>query len=203
MKRNQARTYGILLVIAFCLAFSWMRKYKQVNDFYKEHTIKNEIFYPANNNVKFDDDFLTLSENAKGHEICVNKFEIIDYSDVEIDWQFAEERVSTPPDRLLLIDVTLRNIDGPTSNIDISNFFLFGNDSNPQIDYEVLCKLNPEIQSDSFYVSIPQGTEQNFILPYMLFKENYRLSTWRAMDHYPFYLQITAFPNTKFICLNN
>ncbi len=203
MKRKQTGKHVVLLVVAICLAFFWMTQYKQVNDFYKEHTVKNEIFFPVNSNVKFDDDFLTLSESAEGHEICVNKVEIVDYSDVETDWQITDERVSTPPDRLILIHVTLRNINGPVSNIDLSNFSLFGKDSNPQIDYELLCKLNPAMQPDSLYVSIPQRTGQSFILPYMLFRENYRLSVWRTMGNYPFYLRITAFPNTKFICLNN
>lgn len=204
MRKKSTQFYVALIVLGLCLVSAWAFRYHQVNQFYKQHSLGTKEFFSMNEEISFEDDFLALHESAPGHWICVNQLEIVDFADyISLMGLSTEGRETITPDKLALVSITLQNADGPVSDIFLPNFSLFGTDSNPQLDYEIMCDINPSVLENSWYVSFQKEARCDIILPYMLFQENYKHSVWNNFDQYPFYLQITAFPTAKYVRLES
>lgn len=200
MNSKAAQRFFITTLCLICCVFLWIFRYNSINHFYKSNTIRTEAFYPMCQEIEFGDEYLALNESAEGHSICVNKVEFVDFYDyTSCIGNSADTRKAKEPEKLVLVYITLRNKDGNISDIFLPNFSLYGVDSNPQLDYELLTQINPILQTASWYVSLQQGAECDLILPYMLFEQDYKRSTWENLESQTFYFQITAFPTAKFI----
>lgn len=198
-----SRTNRHFFVITICVLFSasvWVIQYNKINHFYESHTIKIEKIYTMNEEIKFEQDYLAINESAVGHSVCMNEVEIVDFDEYINRLELSiDNRKAIKPEKLALVSITLRNIDGDISNIFLPNFSLYGIDSNPQLDYELLSQINLNLDADSLYISLQQGTECNLTLPYMLFEQDFKESVWNNMGSYDFYFQITSFPTAKYI----
>lgn len=205
MKSKLTKKKKIFLIILFFATVAvWGWRYLTVNKFYQEHTTKTISFYSMEDEVPFGSDFLALHESAEGCYVQVENFEIVDFTEYTQNQKISlDSRQVEMPDKLVLVHITLRNKGNDNQDINLSHFALFGIDSNPPMDYDLLCQINPLLSDGIWEITLSQKGEYQITLPYMLFKQYYKNSTWSNLDNYTFYLQCTSIPTVKCIRMGN
>ena len=193
----------ILTILCLLLAAVWIWRYHSVNHFYHNHTTRTIAYYSMEEEVPFEDDFLELHESAENCFIRVGNYEIADFVDyVQKNRISLDSRQGKAPEKLVLVQITLYNRGPENRAINLTNFALFGIDSNPPMDYELLCQINPILSGGSWGIALHQSGKYQITLPYMLFSDYYGYSTWNNLGDYTFYLQCTSFPTVKCIQLS-
>ena len=205
MKSKLSRKKRIALIgLSIAIMVAWVWRYISINQFYDEHTTKTIAYYTIEDEVPFGTDYLALHESADGYYIQVESFEIVDFVTCCEDYEVSlDSRQVAIPDKLVLVHITLRNEYSNDQGINLSNFSLYGIDSNPPLDYDLLRQINSILSDGSWGISLPHNSEYQVTLPYMLFREYYKTSTWNNIHDYTFYLQVTAFPTVKCIQLES
>ena len=205
MKSKLTKKKQIFLTVLFLAAVAvWIWRYLTINSFYQEHTTKTIAYYSMGEVVPFGSDFLALHESAEDCYIQVENFEIVDFTEYTQNHKISlDSRQVEIPDKLVLVHITLQNDGIDDQDINLANFALFGIDSNPPMDYDLLCQINPILSGGIWEITLSQNGEYQITLPYMLFKQYYKNSTWNNLDNYTFYLQCTSIPTVKCIRIGN
>lgn len=203
MKRKLSQKKRIAL-IGLCMAIVavWTWRYLSVNRFYDARTTRTIAYYAMEDEVPIGTESLTLQESVDGYYVHVKDFEIVDFfSYCENNGISLDTRQNAVPDKLALVRITLGNVHGDESGINISDFGLQGIDSYPTLDYDLLGEVNPTFSGAFWGIVPPQNSEYEITIPYMLSKENYKVSTWNNIDNYKFYLKFSDIPVIKCIKL--
>lgn len=198
LRKRKSRDITLFIIISIFIIV-WTCQYVQVNQFYKNNTLLEKEYYLMGENVDFEEDFLSLYQDAKGCTICLNAFEIVSFQEfINNRGIVVDNRQTRIPEKLALIDIELKNESEEKVNFYLPSFDLYGIDSNPQLDSELLPVINHAFRG-SWDFTLSAGDICTITLPFMLFKDCYRKSVWNNFEAYPFFLQVTAFPTAKYI----
>ena len=128
-------------------------------------------------------------------------YETCDYDQYLNDSNFAIAQDENDPDKLVLVYITLINEDCDPNPVSLPDLKLRGVDTPINMDWDILLLANSVLGGHTALALTP-GTEQKLILPYGLWKNSFESSTWRNIDEYTLYLQITSTLTTKEVLLS-
>lgn len=187
----------IIAVVVALLAAAWTWRYVTMNKYYDDLDRSDYKLYQAGELVPFEDDGNDLHTDLNGYYIRVDGYEVQDYdeylaaSGLELEAEYA-------PDKLGLVHITLVNETCEDSGIVLTDFKLRGLDCVMQMDWDVLAVQN----NGSTGVKLLPGTECQLVLPYGLSEDSFSGNTWRNIEDYEVYLQITSCLTRKEIQVN-
>jgi hypothetical protein len=85
--------------------------------------------------------------------------------------------------------------------VSLPDLKLRGVDTPINMDWDLLPLANPVLDGHTG-LAITPGTEQKLVLPYGLWKNSFEGNTWRNIDEYTLYLQVTSTLTTKEVLLS-
>lgn len=179
--------YALILLALVLLAAAWTVRYVSINRYYESLDNNVELTWALG-------ELVPLEESDEGYYIRVDGFRIADYGDV------CPDAEGDAPEKLALVDITLKNTGSDAEGIPLSELPLYGIDEVLFLDYAALDRLNPVLQGNSG-IRLADGTEYRLTLPYGLYKANFSRGTWNDLDRYGLFLQLTGFPTRKSIVL--
>lgn len=199
------RRRWICLILTAIVAVLWVWRYSVINQYYREAMpARTEEYFISGEDVPFGDDYIELHEPGKGYTIRCDNLEIVEFNNYvkEKGISLDNRDPKSFPEKLALISITLTNIDSSLDSISLTEFKLFGVDSNPIMDYEMLPKCNEILSSGATAIALKQGMSYSLILPFRLDRDQYNYHTWNNLMDYRFSLKITSFPTEKYIQLD-
>lgn len=191
----------LIATVLVLLAVGWTWRYVTLNNYYNDLDNRDYQLYQAGDLVPFEDDGNDMDTDLNGYYIRVDGYEIRDYQDYLEDTAISLPESDTAPDKLALITVTLVNETCAPNPIMATDMMLRGVDSVMPMDWDVLVQANP-ILGGNTGIALNPGTECHLILPYGLRKDRFDGSTWRNINKYKLFLQVTNSLTTKEIQVN-
>lgn len=192
----------LLVILTLALAAGWLWRYITMNSYY-DAMIADYITqtYAVGDIVSFGTDYSGADFSGKGglegYSIRVDKVEIVDYDSyiTSENLILEDDPYRVDPDKLVLVHITLLNENSEADGVMLSGLPLMSRADNIPIDYNVLAALN----NGNYGVHLSQQTQYSTVIPYQLFKDHFRPSTWRNLETQSFYLQVTGFPIERII----
>lgn len=179
----------VLIVTAFALlAGAWTWRYITLNRYYDDLDNADYKLYQTGEIVPFEDDGNDSDTDLNGYWVRVNGYEI-------------QEDDTGNSDKLILVHITLGNDFCDTTPLSLIDFKLRGTDMRLNMDWKLLTRNNSCLGGYT-NIALLAGTEQELVLPYMLRREDFSASTWRALEDYSLFLQVTSGLTQKEIVVN-
>lgn len=191
----------LVLTALVLLAVAWVWRYVTLNQYYDDLDNGEYKLYQAGELVPFEDDGNDMYTDLNGYYIRVDGYEIRDYADYLVDAGISLPIDASAPDMLALVSVTLVNEDSEANPVELTSMMLHGVDSVMNMDWNVLVKANP-ILNGYTGIALERGMECQLVLPFALFQDRFESSTWRQIDTYDVYLQVTGGLTKKDIAVN-
>lgn len=197
--KKRLRIIAVLLMVAL-LAAAWTWRYVTMNRYYDDLDNGDYKLYQMGDTVPYEDDGTDIYTDLNGYYIRADRFEIRDYDDylkeagITIDTDY-------PPQKLALVSVTLGNESCEEGGISLTELYLRGVDSVAVLDWDVVVAANPILQGN-LGIAVEPGQTCKLILPFGLYEHSYSRRTWRYLDDYKLYLQVTNALTTKEIQVN-
>ncbi len=191
MKKLKLVIIPLAIVI---LAVAWYARYTSLNQFYDSLDNCETLTCSTGEFVSFGEDEINYHIQADGYLICVNGVKVVDFAEVCPDIE------GNTPEKLALVDITLKNVGSDAEGVPLAELRLYGIDELLFLDYDALDRLNPVLQGNSG-ITLSTNTEYRLTLPYGLYKANFSHGTWNSLDRYDLFLQLTAYPTRKIIVL--
>ncbi len=186
--------FVLIPLVTALLAAGWIAGYTSLNRFYDSLDNSETLTCSTGEFVPFGEDEINYHIQADGYLICVNGFKIADFAEVCPDIE------GNTPEKLALVDITLKNIGSDAEGIPLTELRLYGIDELLFLDYDALDRLNPVLQGNSG-ITLSTNTEYRLTLPYGLYKANFSRGTWNSLDRYDLFLQLTSYPTRKIVRL--
>lgn len=167
----------------------------QLNSYYQKlDTVRDEIYY-IGQEISLGENNIGGSMQANGYSIRVNGLKIADTKDyIEKNNISLEGRGSSLSERLALVPVTVRNVNSNNTGVPVLLFELYGIDFYAVVDFELFYSLNPDVESATWGVFVPQGSEQEILIPFRLDRDEFNSHTWNRLDNYHFSVLLTTGP---------
>lgn len=186
-------------VILFCaaailLAGGWSWRYVSLNEYYNALSQETREVFALGDVVPFGEDYMTKGVSADGYSLRADRFEIVDYADYAAG--LGVEQEDGAPEKLALVYITLFNEDNDGGGIALTAFQLHGMDNYVGLSWDMLTAANPEL-GDNYGIALSPGTEYELVIPFELDSALFGADTWRHLEDYTFYFQITAYPTEK------
>ena len=193
MKVTRKRIF-LFIAILLC-GILYLLHYVQLNQSYqKMNTVWDEIYY-IDQEIPLDENSIGGSMHANGYSIRINGLEIVDTKEyLEKNNISLDGRGSSLPERLALVPVTVRNINSNDFGVPILLFELYGIDFYAVADFELFYPLNPGAEPATWGISVPQGSEQEILIPFRLDRDEFNSQTWKRLDNYHFSILLTTGP---------
>lgn len=197
MKR---RKLLLILLTILILAGAWTVRYLSLNRFYTQMDNTTETIYSLGEEIPFGNASIEYNLYADGYQIRVDSFEIVDCAAFCASMDTEICLTGRTPDKLALVTITLTNTGSTAEGVPLIEFDLFGIDEPLFMDYDILDLLNPVLQGN-VGVRLAENTSYQFVLPYDLCQTDFSAETWRNIDRYELFLQITTPPTCKIVQL--
>ena len=185
----------LIIVIAILLVSVWSWRYISLNEYW-ESTIPeeySETVFSIGETVVFGEDIFL----PEGYALCVNSFDLKDYSEFLAENQITlENEQSRPPARLALVNITLSNFGDKEEGISLLEFSLHGLDEYFSFNAELLTAINPVLQGSIGIILRPSET-YDFVLVYEIRDEYLSQYTQEHFDAYDLYLSTTVYPSKQ------
>lgn len=194
------KRWGIFVALIIA-ALLWSWRYTSLNAYYDSINTVEEKVYQKGAFVPFGDDYTFGDTTLDGYSIRVDGIEIMEFQAFCQVAGVTEDDVSSVPDRVALVTITLFNESNDTDAVALVDFNLHGVDSTVGMNWELLSKLNPVLEG-IFMVRIEKGAQYQFVLPYNINQRYFGSYTWNNMDNYDWFLRITTWPTKKDIAIN-
>lgn len=191
----------IILGVIVVLAAAWTWRYVTLNKYYDDLDNGDYKLYQAGELVPFEDDGNDLYTDLNGYHIRVDGHEIQDYDDYIANADFTIDRDENDPDKIALVYITLVNESCEPNPVSLVDLKLRGVDALLNMERDILALANPALNGYTG-IALHAGTEQKLVLPYGLWKDSFESGTWRSIDEYSLYLQITSSLTTKEVLVN-
>lgn len=191
----------IILGAIVVLAAAWTWRYVTLNKYYDDLDNGDYKLYQAGELVPFEDDGNDLHTDLNGYHIRVDGHEIQDYDDYIANADFTIARDENDPDKIALVYITLVNESCEPNPVSLLDMKLRGVDTPLNMDWDILVLANPALNGYTG-IALNAATEQKLVLPYGLWKDSFESHTWRSIDEYSLYLQITSSLTTKEVLVN-
>ena len=199
MKKRLFRFFAVAVIVI--LASLWTWRYITLNRYYDDLDNGSYQLYQIGEPVPFEDDGNDLYTDLNGYSIRVDGYEICDYDEFIDDRDIAIAKDENDPDKLALVYITLINENCEPNPVSLLALKLRGIDTPLNMDWDLLPLANSVLEGHTA-IALNPGTEQKLVLPYGLWKSSFSSSTWRNIDEYTLYLQITATLTQKEVKLN-
>lgn len=194
-------SFVLAFAVILSLAGLWTWRYIALNRYYDDLDNGSYQLYKTGELVPFEDDGNDLYTDLNGYSIRVDGYEICDYDQYLNDSNFAIAQDENDPDKLVLVYITLINEDCDPNPVSLPDLKLRGVDTPLNMDWDLLPLANSVLDGHTALALNP-GTEQKLVLPYGLWKNSFEGRTWRNIDEYTLYLQVTSTLTTKEVLLN-
>lgn len=191
----------LILTVIITLAAAWTWRYVALNKHYDDLDNGDYKLYQVGELVPFEDDGNDLYTDLNGYYVRVDGYEIQNYGDYLADADFTIARDENDPDKIVLVYITLVNESCEPNPISLPDLKLRGVDTPLNMDWDILTQANPCLEGHTA-IALNAGTEQKLILPYGLRMGDFRGSTWRNLDEYALYLQVTGNLTQKEVLIN-
>lgn len=184
-----------------CVVLCWLLQYSKINKYYEEISNLSVEEYRKGEKVPFETDFIEYGINANGYTICVDKFEITDYTDYIRRSSIETSGKLIKPEKIALVYITLTNVNCASEGIPLTEFSLHGLDSCIPMSWNLLSEMNPVLQGSNG-IRLNEGDSYALILPFNLYKRYFKTLVWKNIEDYDFFLRVTAYPTAKDILVN-
>ena len=134
-----------------------------------------------------------------GYSIAAEGFDIVEYEAVAEELGYTETMID-PPERLAIVEVTLKNDGSTDPGVMLPELTLHGLDFYTDMNLGLLVELNPVLEGN-YGISLPDHSECRLTPPYNLRESQRSKSAWSGLDELSVLLQVTAYPTTKEIVL--
>lgn len=191
----------LVLVVLALLAGGWVWRYVTLNKYYDDLDNTDFKLYQAGEWVPFEDDGNDIYTDLNGYYIRVDGYEVKDCEAYLEETGITLGAAGSAPDKLALVTVTLVNESCASNRVMLGDMKLHGVDSVMFMNSEVLAKANPVLNGKTG-IALEPGTECQLILPFGLNKDQFDGGTWRTIDNYEVFLQVTCTLTTKDIAVN-
>lgn len=187
--------------LTICVVLCWSLQYNKINNYYEEISNLSVVEYRKGEEVLFETDFIEYGIKANGYMICVDKFEITDYTDYIRRSSIRASDSLIKPEKIALVYITLTNVNCDSEGIPLTEFSLHGLDSCIPMNWSLLSEINPVLQGSNG-IRLNEGDSYALILPFNLYKRYFKTLTWKNIEAYDFFLRVTAYPTAKDILVN-
>lgn len=191
----------VICAVLILLAALWIWRYVTMNAYYSALSGSRREVYEVGEIIPFGEDHIEVNTQANGYSIRVDKFEILDLADFLSGAPIPAEQVHTNPDKVAVVYITLFNDHSTAPGIMLTDLDLHGVDNYANIDWELLAAANPVLQGN-YGISLSPETEYSVVLPFALYEQYFGADTWKNVNHYTWFLHITAYPTEKDIQVN-
>lgn len=198
---KKALSFILAFAVIASLAGLWTWRYITLNRYYDDLDNGSYQLYQMGELVPFEDDGNDLYTDLNGYFVRVDGYEICDYDKYLEDGDFAITQDKNGSDKLVLVYITLINENCEPNPVSLLDLHLRGVDTPLNMDWDLLPMANSALGGYTALALAP-GTEQQLVLPYGLRKSDFEGSTWRNLEEYSLYLQVTSNPTTKEVLLS-
>lgn len=192
---------ALILTVLILLAAAWTWRYVTMNKYYDDLDNGDYKLYQAGELVPFEDDGNDKHTDLNGYHIRVDGYEVKEYSTYLEENDISLPARASEPDKLALVYVTLVNETCDPNPVMLTDMMLHGVDSVVPMDWDVLVEANSVLDGKTG-IALKPGTECQLVLPFGLYRDRFKSSTWRKIDTYKVYLQVTSGLTTKDIAVN-
>ena len=181
------------------LASAWYWRYDGINRYYQDYAGLGYESCELGETLCFGDDYIDTGLRASGYSIAAEGFDIVEYEAVAEKLGYTETLID-PPERLAIVEVTLKNDGSTDPGVMLPELTLHGLDFYTDMNLGLLVELNPVLEGN-YGISLPDNSECRLTLPYNLRESQLSKSAWSGLDELSVLLQVTAYPTTKEIVL--
>ncbi len=190
------KKYVIWLLVAAVLSGLWFWRYTTMNAYYDSLNRVVEKEYLSGEYVPFEDDYISGEDTLDGYFVRVDGFELLEFEELCSRTGMTGEGIYSPPERVVLVTVTLKNETNAEDAVPLTSLVLHGIDSVVGLNWDLMADLNPKLEGNS-RVRLREGQEFQVVLPYNLRKNLFSSYTWNHMENYDWFLRITVWPTEK------
>lgn len=151
--------------------------------------------------VPFEDDGLDSSTDLSGCYIQASGFELRECDALLSETGLTLSSKYIKPEKLALVTVTVKNESSEERMLALMSIGLHGVDTNVSMNNELLYGLNPRLNGNANLILSP-GEFCTLVLPYDLYQSRFGGITWRNIEGYKFFLQVTTALTQKEILVN-
>lgn len=191
----------LILTLFVLLAVGWTWRYVTLNRHYDDLDNSEYKRYKAGEMVPFEDDGNDFYTDLNGYYICVDDYEVRDYDAYAAGVGISLSKTEDNPDKVALVYITLKNENCEPNPVMLTDFSLHGVDTVIPVEWTLLVKSNPALNGNTG-IALEPGMEFQLVLPYVLKKGQFEGSTWRRIEDYKVFLQVTSALTTKDIAVN-
>lgn len=186
--------YLIVIVIAIAI---WISRYININTYWESTIPENykTTTYSMDEVVHLGDNFMRYGIKANGCSLVVTDFEIVEY-DKYLLRAVPLIEISYPPEKLIIVDLLLRNNGTAANKIDLGAFLLHGIDQVFLSNNELIAQMNP-ILNNSTEILLSPDAEQRLLLYFNIREHNLSKVTFNNIDNYDMNLMVTVYPERK------
>lgn len=186
----------VVLVFAFCI-IGYRQRYIAVNE--RVPNVPLTVYHKGEM-VAMEKDIL-MESSMEGYEIQINDAEVLTYEKFLKKYN-AEDEYTQIPDKVYDVSVTLKNVDADDGiGIDLSEFYLQGNCYFTGLNTNLLEVSSPNLDG-AVAIALRKGTEFNINLPFDLYEDDFRNSTWNNLEKFDMNFVATLYPKKKVIAIN-
>lgn len=193
------RRYFVFIIILLLITVGWSYRYNSLNEYYEGiSSDATEIVYDIGNVVPFEDDRMGGWKQATGYSLSVDKFEIVDSQDFINTVGFIPTDNYSPCEKVAVAYITLYNEDSDAEGIMLTELSMCGIDQVLNLNWDLLLAANPVLEGN-MGIKLAHNSECSLILPFSLFEKYFSGATWKNIDNYELFLELTIYPAKKII----
>lgn len=193
------RRYFVFIIILLLITVGWSCRYNLLNEYYEGiSSDATEIVYDIGDVVPFEDDRMGGWKQATGYSLSVDKFEIVDSQDFINTVGFIPTDNYSPCEKVAVAYITLYNEDSDAEGIMLTELSMCGIDQVLNLNWDLLLAANPVLEGN-MGIKLAHNSECSLILPFSLFEKYFSGATWKNMDNYELFLELTIYPAKKII----
>lgn len=193
------RRYFVFIIILLLITVGWSCRYNSLNEYYEGiSSDATEIVYDIGDVVPFEDDRMGGWKQATGYSLSVDKFEIVDSQDFINTVGFIPTDNYSPCEKVAVAYITLYNEDSDAEGIMLTELSMCGIDQVLNLNWDLLLAANPVLEGN-MGIKLAHNSECSLILPFSLFEKYFSGATWKNMDNYELFLELTIYPAKKII----
>ncbi|MCD8127742.1 MAG: hypothetical protein LUD82_09990 [Clostridiales bacterium] len=186
---------SVLLVLFIVLAGLWIWRYRTVNRSFEEKYSVPTVSYGLNDEIELGENIIELGMTADGYTLIFQSWELLEYDEALEKYGVSEETAADfyyPPERVLIVSVTVYNEDNTDSVIPLYDLTLCGTDWYTDWNEEFMAAINDD--GWNILYSCGVGETEQIYLVYDLRESKFPEKRWESLSEESFFIQLTYRP---------